>query len=161
MKELIAKRLISLRGDDSREETAQAVGISVSALQMYENGQRVPRDEIKIKLASHYKRTVQSIFLTSNNTKRVLLKKEVRETMAVPLEALHTHTLRGDVMVQQSRMDLPEANIVETYQFGESKVHICDNYVAQTPEAIQKVLKNLHAKGWDIALKLREQGIEV
>lgn len=62
MKELIAKRLISLRGDDSREETAQAVGISVSALQMYENGQRVPRDEIKIKLASHYKRTVQSIF---------------------------------------------------------------------------------------------------
>lgn len=62
MKELIAKRLINLRGDDSREETAQAVGISVSALQMYENGQRVPRDEIKIKLASHYKRTVQSIF---------------------------------------------------------------------------------------------------
>ncbi|MEK5278605.1 helix-turn-helix transcriptional regulator [Paenibacillus sp. FSL H7-0735] len=62
MKELIAKRLICLRGDNSREDTAQAVGISVSALQMYENGQRVPRDEIKIKLAAHYKRTVQSIF---------------------------------------------------------------------------------------------------
>lgn len=58
--------------------------------------------------------------------------------MAVPLEALHTHTLRGDVMVQQSRLHLPEANIVETYQFGESKVHICDNYIAQTPKPFKR-----------------------
>ncbi len=62
MKTLIAKRLLELRGDDSREETAQAIGISVSALQMYENAQRVPKDEIKIRIANHFKKTVQEIF---------------------------------------------------------------------------------------------------
>lgn len=62
MKELIAKRLIALRGDESREDTAQAIGISVSALQMYENGQRVPRDDIKIRISSHFKKSVQEIF---------------------------------------------------------------------------------------------------
>ncbi|KFZ32270.1 XRE family transcriptional regulator [Anoxybacillus flavithermus] len=48
-KEKIAQTLINLRGDRSREEVAKSIGISVSALQMYENGQRVPKDEIKIK----------------------------------------------------------------------------------------------------------------
>lgn len=62
MKETIARRLIELRGEASREETAQAIGISVSALQMYENAQRVPRDEIKMKIAKHFNRSVQSIF---------------------------------------------------------------------------------------------------
>jgi len=62
MREVIAKRLIILRGEASREETAQAIGISISALQMYENAQRVPKDEIKMKIAKHYKQSVQSIF---------------------------------------------------------------------------------------------------
>ncbi|MEK3759679.1 helix-turn-helix transcriptional regulator [Paenibacillus sp. FSL P4-0338] len=62
MKELIAKRLIRLRGEASREETANAIGISISALQMYENAQRVPKDEIKVKIAAHYKQSVQTIF---------------------------------------------------------------------------------------------------
>lgn len=62
MKELIAKRLIELRGDASREETAQIIGISLSALQMYENAQRIPKDTIKVRIAQHYKKTVQEIF---------------------------------------------------------------------------------------------------
>lgn len=62
MKELIAKRLIELRGETSREETANAIGISVSALQMYENAQRIPKDSIKVRIANHYKKTVQEIF---------------------------------------------------------------------------------------------------
>lgn len=61
-KQFIAKRLIKLRGPRSREEVAEAIGISVSALQMYENSQRVPRDDIKIKIARYYKRDVQQIF---------------------------------------------------------------------------------------------------
>lgn len=65
MKELIAKRLLQLRGDVSREETASAIGISVSALQMYENAQRIPKDSIKIRIANHYQRTVQAIFFDS------------------------------------------------------------------------------------------------
>ena len=40
-----------LRGNTSREVVAGAVGISVSALGMYEQGRRIPRDEVKVRLA--------------------------------------------------------------------------------------------------------------
>ena len=40
----IGKRLLELRGDKAREEVANAAGTSVSAISMYENGERVPRD---------------------------------------------------------------------------------------------------------------------
>ncbi|TNO91094.1 helix-turn-helix transcriptional regulator [Bacillus cereus] len=63
--ERVAKNLINLRNEKSREEVARAVGISVSTLQMYENGQRIPRDDIKIKLANFYGVTVQTIFFDS------------------------------------------------------------------------------------------------
>lgn len=63
--ERVAKNLINLRNRKSREEVARAVGISVSTLQMYENGQRIPRDNIKIKLANFYGVTVQTIFFDS------------------------------------------------------------------------------------------------
>lgn len=63
--ERVAKNLINLRNEKSREEVARAVGISVSTLQMYENGQRIPRDNIKIKLAKFYGVTVQTIFFDS------------------------------------------------------------------------------------------------
>ncbi|PEX40022.1 transcriptional regulator [Bacillus cereus] len=63
--ERVAKNLINLRNEKSREEVARGVGISVSTLQMYENGQRIPRDNIKIKLANFYGVTVQTIFFDS------------------------------------------------------------------------------------------------
>ncbi len=59
---LIAKRLVELRGNIPREIVAKECGITTSALSMYENGNRIPRDEIKIKLAAFYKKSVQSIF---------------------------------------------------------------------------------------------------
>lgn len=64
-KEKIAKKLISLRGNRSREEVSEALNISISALQMYENGQRIPRDEIKIRIANFYNTSVQQIFFDS------------------------------------------------------------------------------------------------
>ncbi|MEF7637367.1 helix-turn-helix transcriptional regulator [Bacillus thuringiensis] len=63
--ERVAENLINLRNGRSREEVAKAVGISISTLQMYENGQRIPRDNIKIKLANFYGVTVQTIFFDS------------------------------------------------------------------------------------------------
>ena len=60
--EKVAERLIKLRGIKSREEVAKSVGVSVSAISMYENGERIPRDDIKIKIAEYYNRTVQEIF---------------------------------------------------------------------------------------------------
>ncbi|MCY7971071.1 helix-turn-helix transcriptional regulator [Bacillus subtilis] len=66
-KKLIGQRLLSLRAEKSRSEVAEAVKISVSALQMYETGQRIPRDEIKIKLADYYQKTVQQIFFDNQH----------------------------------------------------------------------------------------------
>ena len=53
-----------LRGARSREEVARAVNISISAIAMYENEERSPRDEIKLKLANYFGTTVQEIFFT-------------------------------------------------------------------------------------------------
>ena len=61
MKPDYAKKLSQLRGDKSQTAVA-AVGISTSALAMYENGHRVPRDEIKIALAKYYGTTVGELF---------------------------------------------------------------------------------------------------
>lgn len=61
-KKLIGSKLEALRGNKSRDLVANDIGISISALQMYENGQRIPRDVIKVKLAEYYKKTVQEIF---------------------------------------------------------------------------------------------------
>lgn len=59
---VIGKRLLELRGEKSQAEVALAVGISDSALSMYECGERIPRDSVKVKLAQYYKTTVQKIF---------------------------------------------------------------------------------------------------
>lgn len=61
-KKIIAERLIKLRGEKSRKLVANACGISISALAMYEQGERIPRDDIKIRLAKFYESTVESIF---------------------------------------------------------------------------------------------------
>lgn len=58
----IGKELVRLRGSRTQEEVAKALGISLSAIGMYERGERIPRDEIKIAIAKYYDKTVQSIF---------------------------------------------------------------------------------------------------
>lgn len=64
-KEKIAKTLTKLRGERTREEVANALKISTSTLQMYENGKRIPRDIIKIKIADYYNKSVGDIFFTN------------------------------------------------------------------------------------------------
>ena len=58
----VAEKLVMARGKTSRNEVAEAVGITLSAISNYENGQRMPRDEIKVKLANYYGMTVQELF---------------------------------------------------------------------------------------------------
>lgn len=58
----IGKRLEALRGERTREEVARAVGISPSAVAMYELGERIPRDGIKIALANYYGVGIESLF---------------------------------------------------------------------------------------------------
>ena len=64
------EKLIELRGNRSQEEVAKALGISVSALSMYEQGNRIPRDEIKIRMAKYYGISIDSLFLILSLTKR-------------------------------------------------------------------------------------------
>lgn len=61
-KELISSRLVKLRGNKTQKAIAEEVGVSVSTWAMYETGQRIPSDEVKIKIAKVFKKSVQSIF---------------------------------------------------------------------------------------------------
>ncbi len=61
-KEKIADRLKNLRGEKSQLEVAQAIGVTPMAISLYESGERIPRDEIKVKLAEYFHTTVDAIF---------------------------------------------------------------------------------------------------
>ena len=58
----VGKRLVALRGEKTQKEVASDLKISISAIAMYEQGKRIPRDEIKIRIASYYGKSVQEIF---------------------------------------------------------------------------------------------------
>ena len=58
----IAKRLKELRGQKSIRVVAEECGISHSALAMYETGQRIPKDNIKLRLAQYYGTSVEVLF---------------------------------------------------------------------------------------------------
>ena len=58
----IGERLRCLRGSKTAEEVAKDLDLSVSAIGMYERGCRIPRDDIKVKLARYYGKTVQELF---------------------------------------------------------------------------------------------------
>ena len=59
---VIGHRLRELRGIRGQQEIADKIGTSVSAIGMYERGERVPGDAVKIQLAELYGKTVQEIF---------------------------------------------------------------------------------------------------
>lgn len=60
----IGQTLAMLRKErgETLTDVAQAVGITQSAVSMYENGLRVPRDPIKKKLSVHFGVSVEQIF---------------------------------------------------------------------------------------------------
>ena len=58
----IGARLRELRGDRSQNEIADAIGVTSMAISLYENGERIPRDEIKRAIAKFFGVTVESIF---------------------------------------------------------------------------------------------------
>ena len=58
----IGEKLKELRGTRKLNEVAAQLGVSPSALSMYENGERIPRDVIKIKIAEYYEQSITDIF---------------------------------------------------------------------------------------------------
>lgn len=59
---IIGSRLRALRGDMSQAELGRALGLSDSAIGMYEQGNRIPKDDIKNRYAEFFGKTVQEIF---------------------------------------------------------------------------------------------------
>ena len=58
-------KLKELRGRKTQKEAAEGIGITKSALAMYERDERVPRDEVKIRIAKYYGVSVYSLFFDS------------------------------------------------------------------------------------------------
>lgn len=58
----MAAKLVELRGNRTQDEVAEKIGVSRSALCMYESGQRIPRDPIKMRIAKYYGKSITSIF---------------------------------------------------------------------------------------------------
>ena len=67
-KETTGMILRKLRGDRTQEEIAAILGITKSSWAMYERDERVPRDEVKIRIANFFGKTVQELFYTRLST---------------------------------------------------------------------------------------------
>lgn len=63
----IGNRLKELRGDRPAQEVAQALGITRQAYWLYEAGERMPSDEMKVKIAEYFNVSVNMLFFTSES----------------------------------------------------------------------------------------------
>lgn len=59
---VIGSALRRLRGEKTQEQIASDLGITKSAWAMYERGNRIPRDEVKVQIAQYFGIPVQEIF---------------------------------------------------------------------------------------------------
>lgn len=64
---VMADKLVKLRGNRTQEEVSNSIGISKSALSMYEKGKRIPRDPVKVRIAAFYKKSVPYIFFNQKS----------------------------------------------------------------------------------------------
>lgn len=58
----IGNRLKQLRGKRTLKTVSEDLGISDSTLNGYELGKRRPKDEIKIKIAKYYGKSIEELF---------------------------------------------------------------------------------------------------
>lgn len=56
------KKLKELRGNKTQEEMGRIIGISQNAWDNYEQGIRIPRDEIKVKIANYFNMSIEALF---------------------------------------------------------------------------------------------------
>ena len=61
-RKIIGERLRQLRGSRTQKEVAEALNVSEMSISLWERGERMPSDDLKIKIAAYYKKSVQSIF---------------------------------------------------------------------------------------------------
>jgi DNA-binding XRE family transcriptional regulator len=56
------EKMRSLRGKKSKRKVSEELGISFSSYAKYERNERIPRDDVKIKIAKYFHSSVQDIF---------------------------------------------------------------------------------------------------
>lgn len=61
-KKLVGERLKKLRGKKTLDDVAQDLGVTSMAVSLWERGERTPNDEMKVKIAQYYRRSVTTIF---------------------------------------------------------------------------------------------------
>lgn len=61
-KKIVGQRLKSLRGSRTLKEVGEALGVSEMAVSLWERGERMPSDAMKVAIASYYKKSVMAIF---------------------------------------------------------------------------------------------------
>lgn len=61
-KETTGTILRKLRGAKTQEEVANDLGITKSSWAMYERDERIPRDEVKVRIAKYFGKSVQELF---------------------------------------------------------------------------------------------------
>lgn len=60
----VGAKLRALRGQRTQKEIADGLQITKSAWAMYEKDKRMPRDEVKIRIAEFFGESVQAIFFS-------------------------------------------------------------------------------------------------
>lgn len=60
----IGAKLRELRGPKTQKEVAHGCMITKSAWAMYEKDRRIPRDEVKVRIANYFGVSVGSIFFS-------------------------------------------------------------------------------------------------
>lgn len=62
LKMSVGEKIRALRGSETKESVAGKMGVTVSSWTKYERDERIPRDELKVKIAEYFGTTVQNIF---------------------------------------------------------------------------------------------------
>ena len=62
-------KLKELRGAKTQQEVAEGIGITKSALAMYERDERIPRDEVKIRIAEYFGVSLLYLFFNGSEHK--------------------------------------------------------------------------------------------
>lgn len=68
----------------------------------------------------------------------------------------HKHVAGGGSGVKAGK-EVEKPNIVKTYQFGKTTVHIASNAFVKTEEEKKRVLHEFHMAGWAIIRELQEK----
>lgn len=61
---IVGKRLRELRGQKTLREVANALGVTTMAVSLWERGERMPSDDLKVKIAAYYEQPITAIFYT-------------------------------------------------------------------------------------------------